>query len=242
MQVSAPDETDRNLPKPTVEGDAHRLRNGLIWSAVLAVLLLGVGFAVPDLRGILERVADAQLGWLGLALAFEIASCLGYVATVRLVLRRAPAREARWLSWAEMAFGAVVPVGGAGGLALGAWAMRAWGAGWSRIINRSAVIFLLGHTVEAFGLSCLVAFLVGFVSYQTQGYREQLIARDRQSLSADRTPKNPYGRAQQSAGDRSEPGEGAGKKRTLGKVMAASAKSPPSQRLHACTAPDSALP
>ena len=47
-----------------------------------------------------------------------------------------------------MAFGAVVPVGGAGGLAVGAWAMRAWGIGWSRIANRSAVIFLLTSAVN----------------------------------------------------------------------------------------------
>jgi uncharacterized membrane protein YbhN (UPF0104 family) len=47
-----------------------------------------------------------------------------------------------------MAFGAVVPVGGAGGLAVGAWAMRAWGIAWSRIANRSAVIFLLTSGVN----------------------------------------------------------------------------------------------
>ena len=47
-----------------------------------------------------------------------------------------------------MAFGAVVPVGGAGGLAVGAWAMRAWGISWSRIANRSAVIFLLTSAVN----------------------------------------------------------------------------------------------
>ena len=47
-----------------------------------------------------------------------------------------------------MAFGAVVPVGGAGGLAVGAWAMRAWGIPWSRIANRSAVIFLLTSAVN----------------------------------------------------------------------------------------------
>jgi uncharacterized membrane protein YbhN (UPF0104 family) len=131
------------------EHDAHRLRNGLIWTVVLAVLLLGIGLAVPDLRGILGRAADAQIGWLLLAVGLEIASCLGYVATVRLILRRAPAREARWLAWAEMAFGAVVPVGGAGGLAVGAWAMRAWGVAWSRIANRSAVIFLLTSAINA---------------------------------------------------------------------------------------------
>jgi uncharacterized membrane protein YbhN (UPF0104 family) len=47
-----------------------------------------------------------------------------------------------------MAFGAVVPVGGAGGLAVGAWAMRAWGIPWSWIANRSAVIFLLTSAVN----------------------------------------------------------------------------------------------
>jgi uncharacterized membrane protein YbhN (UPF0104 family) len=48
-----------------------------------------------------------------------------------------------------MAFGAVVPVGGAGGLAVGAWAMRGWGLPWSRIANRSAVIFLLTSAINA---------------------------------------------------------------------------------------------
>jgi uncharacterized membrane protein YbhN (UPF0104 family) len=129
-------------------GDARRLRNGLVWTAVLALLLLGIGLAVPDLRGVLNRASDASLGWLGLAVALELASCLGYVGTVRLVLARGPAKLVRRLAWAEMAFGAVVPVGGAGGLAVGAWAMRAWGISWSRIANRSAVIFLLTSAVN----------------------------------------------------------------------------------------------
>jgi uncharacterized membrane protein YbhN (UPF0104 family) len=132
----------------TAAGDAHRLRNGLIWTGVLAGLLLAIGLAVPDLRGILHRAVHANAIWLALAIALEVASCVGYVVVVRLVLRRAPARETRWLAWAEMAFGAVVPVGGAGGLAVGAWAMRAWGITWSRIVNRSAVIFLLTSAVN----------------------------------------------------------------------------------------------
>ncbi len=114
----------------------------------LGVLLLAIGLAVPDLREVLRRVAHAETGWLVLAVALEVASCLGYVATVRLVLNRGPAREVRRLAWAEMAFGAVVPVGGAGGLAVGAWAMRAWGIAWSRIANRSAVIFLLTTAIN----------------------------------------------------------------------------------------------
>lgn len=139
--------------------DARRLRNGLIWTAVLVVLLLGIGLAVPDLRHVLDRASDAGIGWLGLGLGLELASCLGYVATVRLVLARGPRRLVRRLAWAEMAFGAVVPVGGAGSLAVGAWAMRAWGIPWSRIANRSAVIFLLTTVVNALvlGLGGLAA-------------------------------------------------------------------------------------
>ncbi len=133
--------------------DAHRLRNGLIWTAALLLLLLAIGLAVPDLRQVLGRAADANLVWLAAGVVLEILSCLGYVATVRLVLRRGPKREIRWLAWAEMAFGAVVPVGGAGGLAVGAWAMRAWGIPWSRIANRSAVIFLLTSAVNAMVLA-----------------------------------------------------------------------------------------
>ena len=131
------------------ERDAHRLRSGLIWTCALGLMLLSVSFAVPDLRSVVERATDAKLGWLAVAVALEIGSCLGYVATVRLVLRRGPAREIRWLAWAETAFGAVVPVGGAGGLVVGAWAMREWGVAWSRIANRSAVIFLLTSAVNA---------------------------------------------------------------------------------------------
>ena len=145
MQPKASNETQNTTP----ERDAHRLRNGVIWTVVLAVLLLGVGLAVPDLRGVLTTASHASLWWIVLGVALEICSCLGYVLVVRHVLHRGPARELRWLAWAEQAFGAVVPLGGAGGLAVGAWAMRAWGVPWSRVANRSAVIFLLTSAVNA---------------------------------------------------------------------------------------------
>jgi uncharacterized membrane protein YbhN (UPF0104 family) len=133
----------------TPERDAHRLRIGVLWAVVLAVLLVGIGLAIPNLRSVLNRAVNASWGWLVLGLALELASCIGYVGVVRLVLRRGPAGVVRRLAWAEMAFGAVVPVGGAGGLAVGAWAMRTWGAPWSRVANRSAVIFLLTSAVNA---------------------------------------------------------------------------------------------
>jgi len=47
----------------------------------------------------------------------------------------------------------VVPAGGAGGLAVGAWAMRAWGIPWSRIVDRSAVTFLLTTAINVIVLA-----------------------------------------------------------------------------------------
>jgi uncharacterized membrane protein YbhN (UPF0104 family) len=143
-RASVPNEVDSS-----VEHDARRLRSGIAWTLALAGLLIAIALAVPDLRGVLDRALHASGWWLALAAALELGSCLGYVATVRLVLSRGPARDVRRLAWAEMAFGAVVPIGGAGGLAVGAWAMRAWGIAWSRIANRSAVIFLLTSAVNA---------------------------------------------------------------------------------------------
>ncbi len=46
------------------------------------------------------------------------------------------------------------------------------------VVGEVAVTVLFGHTWLASGVSCLVAFGVGFVSYQTQSYREGLIARE----------------------------------------------------------------
>src|ERR1700686_3553080 len=94
-------------PSGSAEHDAHRLRNGVIWTAALLLLLLALGLAVPDLRSVIKRAADANVGWLALGVALELLSCLGYVATVRLVLHRGPARDVRRLAWAEQAFGAV---------------------------------------------------------------------------------------------------------------------------------------
>ncbi len=132
-----------------MQRDARRLLTGVISTVVLIMLLLGIALAIPDLREVLARLGHAAPVWVLLAIGLEVLSCLGYVATVRLVLHRGPKREIRWLAWAEMAFGAVVGAGGAGGLAVGAWAMRAWGISWSRIANRSAVIFLLTSAVNA---------------------------------------------------------------------------------------------
>jgi uncharacterized membrane protein YbhN (UPF0104 family) len=168
MASEAAERHEEEVVEGTPERDAHRLRNGVIWVVVLGLLLLGIALAVPDLRSVLKRASDASAWWLALGVALEVGSCLGYVGVVRLVLYRGREREVRRLAWAEQAFGAVVGAGGAGSLAVGAWALRAWGVSWPRIINRSAVIFLLTSAINAavLGLAGIGVWL-GIGSHRT---------------------------------------------------------------------------
>src|SRR5215218_4618594 len=59
-----------------------------------------------------------------------------------------------------MAFGAVMPVGGAGGIAVGAWIAKAKGGSLRRFMERSAVLFPLTSGVNAATLA-LAGLLVG---------------------------------------------------------------------------------
>jgi hypothetical protein len=76
-------------PTPDADRQAHRVRNVILSACALLVVLLSIALAVPSLRGVLEPVTAAAPGWLVLAVLFEVVSRLGYVAVIRLLLRRA---------------------------------------------------------------------------------------------------------------------------------------------------------
>jgi len=153
---------EREQDEQSAAIDAHRLRRGLISTVVLAALLLAIAFAVPGLTSVLHEIGNASPGWLVAGVVLELLSCLGYVMVVRLVLRRGPPRGVRMLAWAEMAFGAVVPAGGAGSLAVGVWAMRAWHIDPHRIAERSAVLFMLTSAINVIVLlPCGLLFAAG---------------------------------------------------------------------------------
>jgi uncharacterized membrane protein YbhN (UPF0104 family) len=77
-----------------------------------------------------------------------------------MVFYRVPALLAIRVALAEMAFGAVLPVGGAGGIAVGAWVAKSKGGSLRRFMERSAVLFLLTSGVNAATLA-LAGVLVG---------------------------------------------------------------------------------
>jgi uncharacterized membrane protein YbhN (UPF0104 family) len=127
-------------PPPVDTRAAGRRLAGVALLGAFAVALL---LAVPGLRPVLRPVGDMSPGWLSVAVALELASCLSFVVVFRLFFDRLPARDARSLAWTSMASGALLPGGGVGGLAIGGWVMRLTGVPTSWIVRRSSGLFFL---------------------------------------------------------------------------------------------------
>jgi uncharacterized membrane protein YbhN (UPF0104 family) len=142
------------------QDEGKRLRNGIISLVVLVILVGALVLAVPGLRDVADRLREVDPGWIALAVVLEVASCAGYVLVFRQIFYRIATLLAIRVALSEMAFGAVLPVGGAGGIAVGAWVVKAKGGSIRRFMERSAVLFLLTSGVNAATLA-LAGLLVG---------------------------------------------------------------------------------
>lgn len=117
--------------------------------AVFIVLITAAVLALPGLGELRERLAGADPALIALALLLELASCLAFVAAFRGVFsRRLSWRFSLEVGMAEQAANVLLPTGGAGGLALGAWALRRVGMPAERIGRRTVAFFLLTSTVN----------------------------------------------------------------------------------------------
>jgi uncharacterized protein (TIRG00374 family) len=131
---------------------------GLILIAVVAVITL-----VPGLASLRSRFAHGDPGWLTLGAGLKMLSGIAYVAVFRSVFCRAMSlRLSTEIGLAELGANAVIPTGGAGGLALGAWALHRAGMDGARIARRSVAFFFLTSLPNVLGVFILgVGLAVG---------------------------------------------------------------------------------
>ena len=122
----------------------NRVRRAVIRVAALGAVVVAVIVLTPGLSGIRSRFAHANVAWLVLSCAFEVLSCLGYVLTFRMVFcTRMTWGTSYKIGMAEQGANSVLPAGGAGGLALGAWALRRGGMPDGDIARKTVAFFLL---------------------------------------------------------------------------------------------------
>ena len=122
----------------------HRLRRGLLrLGGLVAIALVAVTLA-PGLGELRSRFAHAQPGWIGIACAFEVLSVLAYVPAFRAVFcTRMSWATSYKIAVAEEGAGSLFPLGGAGSLALGVWALRRGGMPADEIARKTVAFFLL---------------------------------------------------------------------------------------------------
>src|ERR1700722_2155101 len=134
----------------------RKLRTRLLFLAGLGPVVVAVVTLLPGLEGLRTRLAHAKPAWLLLGMGLKVLSGLGYVAIFRMVFcRRMSWRVSYQIGMSELGANALFPTGGAGGLALGAWALKRGGMPASEIARRTVAFFLLTSVANVVGVIVL---------------------------------------------------------------------------------------
>ena len=153
--VEAP-ELDRNDLATPPDLDRARIRRRLVTLGAVALVVIALIALVPGLAGLRSRFAHADAAWLLAGVALKVLSGISYVVVFRAVFcERMSWSLSGEIGFAELGANAVIPVGGAGGLALGAWALHRGGMSDERIARRSVAFFLLTSVPNVVGVILL---------------------------------------------------------------------------------------
>ena len=122
----------------------HRLRRGLLRLGGLVAIAVVVVTLAPGLGELRSRFAHARPFWIVIACALEVLSVLAYVPAFRAVFcKRMSWATSYKIGVAEEGAGSLFPLGGAGSLALGVWALRRGGMPSDEIARKTVAFFLL---------------------------------------------------------------------------------------------------
>jgi uncharacterized protein (TIRG00374 family) len=131
----------------------RRLRSRLVTALALVLAIIAIVTLLPGLGALRTRLSHAQPEWLLLGVGLKILSGLGYVAVFRMIFcRRMTWRVSSQIGMSELGANALLPTGGAGGLALGAWALRRGGMQGREIARRTVAFFLLTSVPNVVGV------------------------------------------------------------------------------------------
>jgi uncharacterized membrane protein YbhN (UPF0104 family) len=154
--------------KPVFEDlSPRRLRRRLLQLAVVGVLVAFLVLAAPGLGALRNRLSHASGPWVLLGVLLELLSALSYVVIFRAVFcPRMSWRLSYEIGMAEQGANSVLSVSGAGGLALGSWALRRGGMSTERIGRRTVAFFILTSLANVGGVILFAAlYAVGLLGH-----------------------------------------------------------------------------
>jgi uncharacterized protein (TIRG00374 family) len=120
--------------------------------AIVGLVAVGIS-ALPGLGEVRADLKGTDPVWIGLLIVAEVGSCAGYL----LVFRATFCSQMPWdltydIAMAEQAANSLLPAGGAGGLALGVWALREAGMPTGHIARRTVAFFVVTSAANFFGV------------------------------------------------------------------------------------------
>src|SRR5438270_13081046 len=150
---------------PDALGPRHLVVRVIELAAVVGLVAIAIN-SLPGLGEVKMRLEHTEAPWVvGIALA-QVGSCAGYL----LVFRSTFCSQMSWglsydIAMAELAADSLLPAGGAGGLALGAWALRQAGMPTGHIARRTVAFFVVTSAANFFALVLVgIGVFVGIVA------------------------------------------------------------------------------
>jgi uncharacterized membrane protein YbhN (UPF0104 family) len=143
-----------------------------LWRRLLEFAAVGIAIGIvvltgPGLGQLRSEIAHASMGWLIAGVGLEVLSALSYVVIFRAVFcPRMSWRLSYQIGMSEQAANSVLSVSGAGGLALGAWALRRDGMSAENIGRKSVAFFFLTSLANVAGVAVFAAlYAVGVLAH-----------------------------------------------------------------------------
>jgi uncharacterized membrane protein YbhN (UPF0104 family) len=135
------------------EFSPHRLRRRLLEIAAVVAVVALVVLIGPGLGSVRTDLSNASGGWVPVGVGLEGLSALSYVVIFRAVFCRLMSwRLSYQIAMAEQAANSVLSVSGAGGLALGVWALRRGGMSVEHVGRRTVAFFFLTSAANVAGV------------------------------------------------------------------------------------------
>jgi uncharacterized protein (TIRG00374 family) len=162
---TAPTPASGNRVMPDELHPRHLLARVAEISAIIALGAIAIS-ALPGLDEVRVRLEGVQPIWIVAIAAAEVGSCLGYLLVFRSTFcARMPWGLSYDIAMAELAANALLPAGGAGGLALGVWALRQAGMPTDHIARRTVAFFVVTSAANFIALVLVgIGVFVGVIA------------------------------------------------------------------------------
>ena len=119
---------------------------------VIGVVVIAIN-ALPGLDDVKARLTGAAPGWIVAVVLAEVGSSAGYLLAFRSTFCSGMSWRLSYdIAMSELAANSLLPAGGAGGLALGVWALRLAGMPTAHIARRSVAFFVVTSAANFFAL------------------------------------------------------------------------------------------